>query len=69
MMAKKGLEHVDDMDLPEPMRQMLAMQAMRDGKPFPPHLMRAPGGPIPYGGGTMMAAGDMNSSGKVGTCC
>lgn len=66
MMAKKGVDIGSDMDFPEPMRQLLAMQAMREGKPFPAHLMRGPGGPMtPYGSGSMMAGPDANNPGKV----
>jgi len=69
MIAKKGIDTGDDLDhIPDSMRQLLAMQAMQEGKPFPAHLMGRPGAPInAYGsGGGMLMAGDMNNSGKVG---
>lgn len=68
MLAKKGIENGDDIDhIPEAMRQLLAMQAMQEGKPFPAHLMGRPGGPMAqYGGGSMMMGGDANNTGKVG---
>lgn len=65
MLAKKGLDGSDDVDgIPESMRQLLAMQAMEAGRPFPSALMRRPGGPMPYGGGLLM--NDPNNTGKVG---
>jgi len=70
MIAKKGIDTGDDLDqIPDSMRQLLAMQAMQEGKPFPAHLMGRPGAPInAYGSGGMLMAGDMNNSGKVGKC-
>lgn len=66
MMAKKGLNGEEDLDrMPEPMRY-LAMQAMHEGRPIPPHLMNRPGQPISYGSGNMFMGGDVNNSGKVG---
>lgn len=69
MMAKKSLESGADMDsLPESMRQLLAMQAMEAGRPFPGQMMGRPGVPMAlYGGGSMMMGTDPNSNGKVGT--
>ncbi|KAK5079022.1 hypothetical protein LTR64_002558 [Lithohypha guttulata] len=65
MVAKKGMDSIDDLDhMPDSMRQFLAIQAMREGKPFPPHLMGLPGQPVSYGTGSMMMGGDANS-GKV----
>lgn len=66
MMAKKGVDSVEDLEhVPDHMR-MFAMQAMHEGKPFPPHMMGRPGAPMTnYGSGSMMMAGD-NNSGKVG---
>ena len=67
MMAKKGIEHMDDIDhIPESMRQLLAMQAMQEGKPFPAHLMGRPGAPMSCGTGFMPMGTDINNSGKVG---
>jgi hypothetical protein len=68
MLAKKGIDIGDDVDgLPESMRQLIAMQAMESGRPFPRSLMGRPGGPIPYGNG-MLIGGDPNAAGKVGMC-
>lgn len=68
MLAKKSIETGEDCDnIPESMRQLLAMQAMESGKPFPRQLLGRPGGPMaPYGSGSMMMAGDPNGTGKVG---
>lgn len=66
MMAKKGLDGGDDLDrMPDSMRY-LAMQAMHEGRPIPPHLMTRPGQPVSYGSGNMFMGGDVNNSGKVG---
>lgn len=67
MMAKKTLETGEDCDnLPESLRQLLAMQAMESGRPFPRQLLR-PGGPMAqYGGGSMLMNGDPSVQGKVG---
>lgn len=68
MMAKKGVDIGDDIDhIPESMRQLLAMQAMQEGKPFPAHLMGRPGAPMSaYGNGSMMMSAADNNAGKVG---
>jgi hypothetical protein len=68
MMAKKGIDNGEDCDnIPESMRQLLAMQAMESGKPFAPHLLGRPQGPMAqYGNGNMLMNGDPNGSGKVG---
>lgn len=63
-MAKKSIEGGDDLE--ESMRQLLAIQALESGKPFPPHFMGRPG-PMGYGMGGMPMGGDPNGSGKVGT--
>ena len=67
MLAKKSIDNGDDCDsIPESMRQLLAMQAIEQGKPFGRHLLGRPGGPMaPYGSGMMMG-GDPNGPGKVG---
>lgn len=68
MMAKKGIDGCDDIDyIPEAVRQRLAMQAMQEGKPFPPHLMGRAGGPVNNYGSGMLMGGDANN-GKVGKC-
>jgi hypothetical protein len=70
MLAKKTIENGDDCDnIPESMRQLLALQAMESGKPFPRQLLGRPGVPMaPYGSGAMMMTGDPNGTGKVGKC-
>ncbi|KAK4939199.1 hypothetical protein LTR10_020498 [Elasticomyces elasticus] len=67
MIAKKSIENGEDCDnLPEPLRQLLAMQAMESGRPFPGQLLRRPGGPMAqYGSGGMMMNGDLTAQGKV----
>ncbi|KAJ9635020.1 hypothetical protein H2204_005975 [Knufia peltigerae] len=67
MLAKKSLESGEDCDsIPESLRQLLAMQAMESGRPFPGQLLRRPGGPMAqYGGGGMLMNGDPNAQGKV----
>ena len=67
MIAKKSVDGGEDFEnIPEPMRQMLAMQAM-DGKPFARQFMGRPGLPLAhYGSGGMMMNGDPNGAGKVG---
>lgn len=68
MLAKKSLETGEDCDnIPESLRQLLAMQAMETGRPFPRQLMGRPGGPMaPYGSGGMMMNGDLTGQGKTG---
>ena len=68
MLAKKSIDGSEDIDgIPESMRQLLAMQAMEAGRPFPRQLMGRPGGPMAqYGSGGMLMNGDPNASGKVG---
>lgn len=68
MMAKRSIETGEDCDsIPESMRQMIAMQALETGKPFPRHLLGQTGGAMtPYGSGGMMMNGENNGSGKVG---
>ena len=68
MLAKKSIEGgAEDLDnIPDSMRQLLAMQAIESGRPFPRQLMGRPGAPMaPYGGGSMVMNGDPGS-GKVG---
>ncbi len=68
MIAKKSIETGDDLEnIPESLRQLLAMQAMESGRPFPRQLLR-PGGPMaPYGSGALLMNGDPTGQGKVGT--
>ena len=70
MIAKKTLETGEDCDgIPESLRQLLAMQAMGTGRPFPRQLLGRPGGPMAqYGSGNMLMNGDPNAQGKVGMC-
>jgi len=65
LLAKKGIEGGEDIDnIPEAMRQYLAMQAMESGKPMGGNFLgRA--GLTPYGAGSMMI-GDSGPQGKVG---
>ncbi|KIX08735.1 uncharacterized protein Z518_03392 [Rhinocladiella mackenziei CBS 650.93] len=67
MLAKKSLENGEDCDnIPESLRQLLAMQAMESGRPFPRQLLGRPGGPMAqYGSGGMMMNGDPTGQGKV----
>ena len=67
MIAKKSIETGEDLDnIPESLRQLLAMQAMESGRPFPHQLLR-PGGPMAqYGGGGVLLNGDPTAQGKVG---
>lgn len=67
MLAKKSIETGEDCDsIPESMRQLLAMQAMESGRPFPRQLLGR-GGPIAqYGSGGMLVNGDPSATGKVG---
>jgi hypothetical protein len=66
MIAKKSLENGEDLEnLPESLRQLLAMQAMESGRPFPRQLLR-PGAPMQYGSGGMLMNGDPSAQGKVG---
>ena len=53
--------------MPESMRQMLAMQTLESGKPFPSHLLAqmGDGNGHPKHGGIPMH-GDCNGSNKVG---
>lgn len=67
MIAKKSIETGEDCDnIPESMRQMLAMQAIESGKPVPRHLLGRVGGPLtPYSSGGMMIPGEGAGAGKV----
>lgn len=66
-MTRKGVDTGDDLD--ESMRQLLAIQAMESGKPFPPHFMGRAGGPMAqFGMGGLPMGGDPNGSSKTGTC-
>lgn len=64
LLAKKGIEGGEDIDnIPESMRQYLAMQAMESGKPMGGNFLGR-GGLTPYGAGGMMI-GDQGPQGKV----
>ncbi|KAJ4507136.1 hypothetical protein HRR83_005966 [Exophiala dermatitidis] len=66
MLAKKGLDNGEDCDMPESLRQLLAMQAMESGRPFPRQLLGRPGGPMAqYGSGGMLMNGDLTGQGKT----
>ena len=68
MLTKKSIDVGDDFDgIPESMRQLLAMQAMEAGRPFPRPFMGRPGAPMAqYGSGQMLLGGDVGGNGKVG---
>ena len=68
MIAKKSLESGEDCDgIPESLRQLLAMQAMESGRPFPRELLGRSGGPMAqYGSGGLLVDGDPTAQGKVG---
>lgn len=66
MIAKKTLENGEDCDsIPEPLRQLLAMQAMESGRPFPRQLLGHPGGLMAQYGGGMMMNGDSAGPNKT----
>ncbi|EXJ78855.1 hypothetical protein A1O1_09257 [Capronia coronata CBS 617.96] len=67
MLTKKTLETGEDCDnIPESLRQLLAMQAMEAGRPFPRQLLGRQGGPMAhYGGGGMLMNGDLTGQGKT----
>ncbi len=67
MIAKKSMDGGEDLEnIPDSMRQLLAMQAIEAGRPFPRQLMGRPGAPmVPYGNGGMLMNGDPNGTGKV----
>jgi hypothetical protein len=68
MIAKKSLENGEDCDnIPESLRQLLAMQAVESGGPFPRQLFGRAGGPMAqYGSGGMLMNGEHNSQVKTG---
>lgn len=62
-MTKKSIENGEDCDnIPESMRQYLAMQAMELGKPLSRDFLGRSQGLRQYGNGGMMT----NTEGKVG---
>lgn len=68
LIAKKTLENGEDCDnIPESLRQLLAMQAMESGRPFPRQLIGRPEGPMAQYGSGGMLIGDPNAQGKTGT--
>lgn len=67
MMTKKSIENGEDCDnIPESMRQYLAMQAMESGKPLARDFLGRSQGLSQYGPGGMMMNTEANSAGKVG---
>jgi hypothetical protein len=66
LLAKKSIETGEDCDnIPEAMRQYLALQAMESGKSLGGNFIGR-GGLIPYGNGGMLIGGDQGPQGKVG---
>jgi hypothetical protein len=70
MIAKKNAGSGDEIDVfPDSMRQVLAMQALESGRPFPRHLLGRTGAPMGQtGSGGMALGGDASVTGKVGMC-
>lgn len=65
LLAKKSIETGENCDdIPESMRNYLAIQAMESGKPMGGNFLGR-SGLMPYGSGMMMG-GDQGSQGKVG---
>lgn len=66
-MTKKSIENGEDCDnIPESMRQYLAMQAMESGKPLARDFLGRSQGLSQYGHGGMMMNAETNAAGKVG---
>lgn len=66
-MTKKSIENGEDCDnIPESMRQYLAMQAMESGKPLARDFLGRSQGLSQYGHGGMMMSAETNAVGKVG---
>ena len=68
LIAKKSIENGEDCnDIPESMRQYLALQAIESGKPLVRGFPGRPGGPMAaYGNGGMLLGADSSNPGKVG---
>ncbi|RDW94718.1 putative homeobox protein HOY1 [Coleophoma crateriformis] len=65
LLAKKSIETGEDCDnIPESMRNYLAIQAMESGKPMGGNFLGR-SGLMPYGSGSMMMGGDQGPQGKV----
>jgi hypothetical protein len=65
-LAKKSIETGEDFDnIPEGMRQYLALQAMEPGKSLGGNFIGRHG-LNPYGNGGMFMGGDQGPQGKVG---
>lgn len=64
-MAKKSIETGEGCEMPESMRQYLAIQEMESGKSLGGNFLGR-GGLMPYGSSGMMMAGDQGPQGKVG---
>jgi hypothetical protein len=66
LLAKKSIETGENCDdIPESMRQYLAIQAMESGKSLGGNFLGR-SGLMPYGSGSMMMGGDQGPQGKVG---
>ncbi len=67
MMTKKSIENGEDCDnIPESMRQYLAMQAIESGKPLARDFLGRSQGLSQYGPGGIMMNTEANAAGKVG---
>jgi len=64
-MAKKSIETGETCEIPETMRQYLAIQEMESGKSLGGNFLGR-GGLMPYGSGNMLMGGDHGPQGKVG---
>jgi hypothetical protein len=65
LMAKKSIETGESCEIPEAMRQYLAIQEMESGKSLGGNFLGR-GGLMPYGSGNMLMGGDHGPQGKVG---
>ncbi len=67
LLTKKSIESGEDCDnIPESMRQYLAMQAMESGKPLVRDFLGRSSGLNRYGSGGLMINAEPNTPGKVG---
>ncbi|KAF5877144.1 putative homeobox domain-containing protein [Botrytis fragariae] len=64
LMAKKSIETGETCEIPETMRQYLAIQEMESGKSLGGNFLGR-GGLMPYGSGNMLMGGDHGPQGKV----
>ncbi|RAL59795.1 hypothetical protein DID88_000424 [Monilinia fructigena] len=64
LIAKKSIETGESCEIPEAMRQYLAIQEMESGKSLGGNFLGR-GGLMPYGSGNMLMGGDQGPQGKV----